>query len=123
MDLKLPVTIECELPFKAVFHPWNQGRTANYFTAAKIIPMTANEPVTLGYEGEDQAEVAAGDTVEYLIYGAEGMFTVRYKGKLYTADQSLLEKMTYDEEMMEIPQDEWLNVTCVGRRERVDFFT
>lgn len=113
MDKDRPVTIECELPYKAVYHPWNQARPAKYRTAAKIIPMTANEAVTLGEAG-DQAQVAAGELVEYLIYGSEGSFLVRYNGKEYVADQSLLEKMTYDEERMETPQEEWLNVTCVG---------
>jgi len=114
MDLDQPVTIECELPYKAVFHPWNQARAARYYTAAKIVPLTAKEDLTLGFEGEEQVEVAAGDLIEYLVYGAEGSFLVRYKGKEYTADQSLLEKVSYDEQKMEAPQDEWLNVTCVG---------
>jgi hypothetical protein len=114
MDLDQPVTIKCELPYKAVFHPWNQARPAAYWTAATIVPMTAKEDVILNEGETDQVTVQKGELVEYLVYGSEGWFTVRYNGKEYGADQSLLEKMSYDQSKMEIPQDEWLNVTCVG---------
>lgn len=113
-DTDLPVTIQCAVPFRANYHPWNSARKAKFFTAAKIIPMTANVEVKLGSEGEEQATVAPGELVEYLIYGAEGTFLVRYKGKEYWSDQDLLEKMTYDVQKMEVPQDEWLNITCTG---------
>ncbi len=114
MDPDLPVSIQCAVPFRANYHPWNSARPAKYITAAQIIPMVANEDVKIGDKSEGQVTVAKGELVEYLIYGSEGWFKVRYKGKEYMADQSLLEKMTYDLEKMEKPQDEWLNITCTG---------
>ncbi len=112
MDRDLPVSIQCGLPKFAVYHQWNGARQADYRTASKIVPMVANEEFEIGFT--ETATVHAGDTVEYLIYGAEGMFFVRYNGVEYEADQEMLTKVTYDEKALEVPQEEWLNVTCLG---------
>jgi hypothetical protein len=111
MDLDLARSVSCELPFKANYHPWNSKRKAEYRTASKIVAMVAKEDVTIGYEA-DQITVKAGETIEYLVYGAEGMFTVRYNGKDYEADQSLFEKVSYDQALLDLPQDEWLKIAC-----------
>jgi hypothetical protein len=110
-DLDAPADIQCALPKKAVFHPWNGARQAEYRTYSKIVPMVANEDLQIGFT--EVAQVRAGETIEYLVYGAEGMFFVRYNGVEYEADQELLTKVTYDEKAMETPQDEWMNVTCL----------
>lgn len=110
-DLDLPADIQCALPKKAVYHQWNAARQADFRTYSKIIPMTANEDLEIGYT--ETAQVRAGELIEYLIYGAEGMFFVRFNGVEYEADQELLTKVTYDEKAMEIPQDEWIGVTCL----------
>ena len=110
-DLDLPLDIQCSLPKKAVYHQWNAARQADFRTYSKIIPMTANVDLEIGYT--ETAQVRAGDLIEYLIYGADGMFFVRYNGVEYEADQELLTKVTYDEKAMETPQDEWIGVTCL----------
>ena len=113
MDEALPANISCAVPFRAVYHQWNQARPASFMTASKIIPMTATEDLKIGDTGE--VTVAAGETFEYLIYGAEGYFTVRYKGQEYVGNQDIFEKVSYDKDLMENnPQQEWLNITCVG---------
>ena len=77
--------VKCQLPYKAVFNPWNTKRNVkskvHYLTASKIVVMKALKDFTLG-EAPQNAAVKAGDDVEYLIYGAEGSFTVRYNGEI-----------------------------------------
>lgn len=112
MDRDLPLSILCGVSFKAVYHPWNTARPAKYFTAAKIVPMIAKDDFK--YETGEGAilSIRKGDVIEHLIYYAEGQFAIRFKGQEYTADHGLLEKVTYDEALMETPQDEWLKIDC-----------
>ena len=114
MDPALNITLQCGLPFRANYSPWNAARPARYFSASKIVPMIAKVDLTLTDENEKEVAVKKGELIEYLIYGAEGWFTVRYKGKEFGADQSLLEKVSYDESLMSKGADEWLQVTCTG---------
>lgn len=112
MDPSLPISISCAVPFKAVYHPWNRARSAKYLTLTKIVPMVANEDLVLGLEGEEQAQVSAGEVIEFLNAGSEGIFLVRFKGVEYNATVELLDKVTYKD--ADIQRDEWLNLTCGG---------
>ena len=38
-------------------------------------------------------QIAKGQVIEYLIYGAEGFFTIRIDGREYTASQELFESV------------------------------
>lgn len=112
MDRDIPASISCQLPFKAVFHPWNEARDVRYVTAAKILSMQAKEDFE--YETQDGViKAKKGDLLEYLIYYSEGMFALRYKGKVYTADEGILEKTNFDYSMV-VGQEEWFQVECVG---------
>lgn len=110
MDLELAQEVSCELPYRAVYHPWNARRKAVYHTASKIIPLTATKNFSLGEEG--QVEVQAGEVVEYLIYQAEGMFLVRYKNELFTADQGMFDAVAGDTSAAK--EDQWLQLRCVN---------
>jgi hypothetical protein len=116
MDKDLVASVICKLPYKAVFNPWNDVRTAqsqaSYMTASKIVVLTALKDFRLD-DGVNAVDVSKGDQIEYLIYGAEGSFLVRYMGVEYWADQSLWNdgKVT---ELSEdsTQQDEWLRLNC-----------
>lgn len=112
MDLDKPANIQCAVPFKAVFHPWNEARKANYMTASRIVNMTAKIDFELEGNNEEKVKVHKGDTVEYLIYGAEGGFTVRYQGVEYYGDQELFEKIEESQDSLDFHQDEWVHLTC-----------
>ena len=117
MDLDLPKNVMCPLTKKAVWHPWNQARPATYKTASKIVTLRAKESFT--YKDEESGKrlrIKRGDRIEYLIYGSEGFFWFRYKGKKYMGSQDLLAKMrSYNEN--DFRQDEWVNLPCAdGQR-------
>jgi hypothetical protein len=110
MDLDAAADIKCELPYLAVFHPWNAKRKASYVTMSKIVILTVKNDFT--FQDEDtKIDLKKGDTIEYLVYGAEGWFTVRINGKEYGADQSLFDQVEPVDEGA-YRQDEWLNITC-----------
>ncbi len=113
MDTDLKPTISCKLPYRAVFNPWNTARSkasnAHYWTASKIVTMTAKQDFTFVDEAV-KLPIKKGDTLEYLIYYGEGSFAVRIRGKTYRGDQDLLEKM---ESVPDSPNHEWLRLTCV----------
>ncbi|KYG66068.1 hypothetical protein AZI86_03100 [Bdellovibrio bacteriovorus] len=112
MDRDIPASISCQLPFKAVFHPWNEARVVQYRTASKIIPLHAKED--FDYDTDNGIIFAKkGDLLEYLIYYSEGMFALRFKGVEYVVAQDILEKTDYDPSMY-VPQEEWFKTTCVN---------
>lgn len=104
---------QCELPFLAVYHPWNSGRKALYRTASRIVKLTAKEEFTLGDEEQGQAKVKKGDTIEALIYLSEGGVRVRFNGKIYDAGQEVFQN---SEEVSNdaFQQDEWVQLRCVN---------
>lgn len=114
MDRKARATIRCGLPFRANIHPWNAKHPGRYVSVTKIVPMVAKEDVKIGYPEDGEATVRKGETIEYLVYGSEGFFTVRYQGKEYGASQELLEKVSYDKTLMDTPVDQWVELTCQG---------
>jgi hypothetical protein len=110
MDLEAPANIQCGLPYLAVFHPWNAKRKASYVTMSKIVILTVKQDFVFEDEGT-KINLKKGDTIEYLVYGAEGWFTVRINGKIYGADQSLFDQVEPVDQSA-FRQDEWLNVRC-----------
>lgn len=104
---------QCAVPFKANYHQWNQARVAEFVSMNKIVPMTAKRDAYIEEDSGKKVKVRKGEQVEYLVYGSEGWFTVRYKGKEYTADRDFLKRMIYDKSLMEIPADEWVKIDCV----------
>ena len=117
MDKDLKPTVSCRLPYRAVFSPWNTARNkasnAHYWTASKIVRMTAKQAFTFEDQNDDAVKVPLkkGEAIEYLMYYAEGIFAVRVRGKKYTVDQSLLEKVDSPPDPAN-PQEEWLSLTC-----------
>lgn len=116
MDKEAPPSIACTLPYKAVFHPWNEERTrlskARYVTASRIVPLVARADFVFQPDEEsDPVPIKKGDTIEYLVYGAEGYFTIRIGEREYTASQELLDSMepVADDAFL---QEEWLQLRC-----------
>jgi hypothetical protein len=115
MDKDLKASIKCDLPYKAVFHVWNTNRAqksrAHFHSVQMIVKLIANHDF-LFEDSASEATVAIkkGDEIEYLIPYAEGLFAVRIRGKRYTADQGLWERVTPRDAL---PQpDEWLDLKC-----------
>lgn len=114
MDLDAPREIRCRLPYRAVYHPWNAARKAQYRTASRIILLTASADFELGDGIEERVTVKMGETLEYLMYGAEGIFSVRYQGKIYSADQGIFSSVEgFDESLLR--EDAWVRVSCLNR--------
>ncbi|MDR3470984.1 MAG: hypothetical protein P4M09_04755 [Devosia sp.] len=121
MDKALPRSISCELPYRAVFNPWNARRNeashVEFFSASKIIPLSALKSFRLDDGAGNAVSVVKGQVVEYLGYLSEGWFAVRINGKTfnYAADQSLFDdgKLTPlpDEA---VPDDLWLTLKCAN---------
>ena len=121
MDKDAEPTIRCDLPYRAVFHEWNGSRVkannVRFFTAAKIEKLVAKEDFSFAVDDIDAKPLAIkkGQIIEYLIYGAEGYFTVRIDGKEYGADMSLFDHV--DGKAEESVYDEWIRLTCTnGKR-------
>ncbi len=118
MDLDEVPSVNCELPIKAVFHPWNTARNelsnAEYHTASKIVPLRVKEEFDIPADGEKPAlHMTPGMVIEYLIYHSEGSFAIRVNGVEYEGDLDMLEHL---EEGLEgrTQQDQWLKLTCVN---------
>lgn len=110
MDLDSPRSIQCSVPYLAVYHPWNGKRKARFVTMSKIVTLTVKQDFIFEDEGT-RIPLKQGDTIEYLVYNAEGWFTVRIKGKEYSADQALFDNLEQVDRSA-FRQDEWLNITC-----------
>ena len=120
MDLDVKPSINCALPYKAVFNPWNTERytlsEAKYQTASKIVNLTAkstfSSTMTDGNGSDVKVQFKKGQVFEYLIYGSEGSFLIRVKGKEYWAGQDLFKKLKPMPKTAE--QQEWLRLKCEG---------
>ena len=114
MDRNLKRTVKCALPYKAVFHPWNDKRNrlnqVRYFSATKIIPMTAKEDFS--YVSDTKAiDIKKGDTVEYLNNFSEGSFAARYKGVEFGASQDLFDHLE-NVDFASFQEEDWLRLRC-----------
>jgi hypothetical protein len=119
MDKGLPRTVFCELPYRAVFNPWNAARNAashvEFFAASKIIALKALEPFRLDDGSGKALSVKKGQLVEYLGYLSEGWFAVRINGRTlnYAADQSLFDDGKLTPLPDDVPADDlWLTLKC-----------
>jgi hypothetical protein len=111
VDRDLPRSLSCAVPQKAVFHPWNGKRKARFVTMQKVAPMTAKEDLTIGVD--NTADVKKGEIIDFVVPGAEGSFTARYKGQLYEGDQSVFDSVTVDEALLDT-RDLWIGIACAG---------
>ena len=109
-DLELPSQETCGLPQKAVIHPWNGARPADFVTYSKIVPMKVKNAFTFE-DGDRKVDLKKGDLIEYLVYGGEGYFLVRINGVEYGADQSLFENVE-EPSQESFRQDEWVRLNC-----------
>lgn len=116
MDKDLPASLSCPLPYKAMFSPWNEERTrlseARFVTASKIVPLTALAAFEFQPDdGSAPVPIQQGETIEHLIYGAEGAFLARIRGREYTAYPDLFDRVdpVPDDAFV---QDEWLQLRC-----------
>ena len=118
MDKKAPRSIECELPYLAVIHPWNHKRIKKnrieFISATKTAPLIAKRDfIFRGYTGDREVKfrVKKGTTLTYLQYLGEGNFEIKLDGRKYTADQDLFEHVD-DSDLDGSAVDEWVLMTC-----------
>lgn len=115
MDKDSPANVECQLPRLAVFSPWNNKRNelsqVDYKTASKIVKLTAKHDFVFESSDEKSIKILKGDVIEYLMYGAEGIFSVRINGKEYDADESLFENVE-EVSRSQFSEDQWLKLKC-----------
>jgi hypothetical protein len=118
MDKDLPRNVACEMPYRAVIHPWNKARirksNVKFQSATRIVKLVAKEDFALetSADGQDaNVPIKKDDVIEYLHNMAEGAFEVRVNGKLYTAEQSLFEHVG-DVAKEQFAEDDWAALTC-----------
>ncbi len=118
MDKDLAKDVTCELPYLAVFSPWNNPRNeknkARYYTASKIVKLIAKQDFDFPTDDDKVLKIKKGQVIEYLIYGGEGYFTVRINGKEMGADQSLFEQVEPTKES-DFVQEEWIHLECANK--------
>ena len=109
--------INCGLPNKAVFSPWNATRreSDDLEFVAMVFPTTftlqedASIEALVG-DGAEQLELKAGDQLIYKSYLAEGFFIAEKDGIQYELNEGDLPQST---EFEQGPEDqEWVHVTC-----------
>ena len=116
-------TIPCDLSKNATYHPWNQKRTEErelkFVTFTKVRRYDINRAyrAEVSREGDSTAitiDFKDGDRWEYLTYGSEGFFLMRFNGEHYVAGQDLFEVSTDLDKDAEGANsvDEWLQLTC-----------
>lgn len=132
MDKDSAPSIPCTLPYRAVLHPWNheanKARKIEYWTASKIKILKANRRFDYDFESLDQRSrkpvklsIKKGEVIEYLIYGAEGSFTVRIRNSLYAAQQDLLTYVSDKADQVSehtdtaVQFDEWIKLPCADQ--------
>jgi hypothetical protein len=118
MDKDLPRNVACELPYRAVIHPWNKARikksNVKFQSATKILKLVVKEDFALqtSVDGKETTiPIRKDDVLEYLHGISEGAFEVRLNGKLYTAEQDLFEHVE-DVGQEHFPEDDWAVLTC-----------
>lgn len=112
-------SVLCRLAPGATYHPWNLERVdadgLEFFAASEIEPMIVVEPGLYEFaDGEPPLELALGDRIDYLHYGAEGFFMVRVGGKPRMADQSLLDRVVFVNGEGDGEVHEWMRVLCLA---------
>ena len=121
LDPDLPRNVACEMPYRAVVHPWNRERIKQskikFYSFTRIVKLTAKDDYFLiaSTNGiDEQVPIAKGTVLDYIHYVAEGEFEVRLDGRHYTVGQDLFEHLE------EIPKDQfvehdWVVLTCANK--------
>ena len=121
LSKELKPTVNCDLPYRAVFQPWNARRAqishVSFYTLSKIQTLVAKEDFDFvaDYQTGKKLAIQKGQAIEFLMYDQEGFFLVRINGEEYSADTSLFTHIEgYTGETFSIAQDsdEWLRLTC-----------
>jgi hypothetical protein len=120
LDPKVEATIDCALPAKATYQPWNNARVIAdglqfvSFSEIDEMELTKDYETTL-YQNMDATAVPikfkAGDKWRYLAYFGEGAFLMEYEGVEYDGDQDLIEASKSIREG-DKGYDEWLRINC-----------
>lgn len=117
LDKNAPRTTNCELPYLAVIHPWNDTRRKKdkieFWSATKIVPLTAKENFEFSPDPKTRIAIKKGNVIEYVRNSAEGLFQVRIGGKVYDAEQELFEHMEDVAQESFTDEDEWVVLNCV----------
>lgn len=121
LDKNAPRSVNCELPYLAVIHPWNEARRkkdkVEFWSATKIVPLTAKENFEFSPDPKIKIPIKKGNVIEYVRNSAEGMFQVRIAGKVYDAEQDLFDYMESVPQENFTEEEEWVLLTCVqGQR-------
>lgn len=115
MSKEMPTTFNCPLPYKAVFHPWNDRRNqlsdVHYWTASKIVNMTVKDAFTFNNDEGVKIDMKPGEIIKYLIYGSEGSFLISIRGLEYVAYQELFNHVVSVPDKAFV-EDRWLQLNC-----------
>ncbi|MEO6014304.1 MAG: hypothetical protein ABIQ30_12085 [Devosia sp.] len=117
---KAQKTIDCPLPAKATYQPWNMERVnaqgLEFVSFTKIDAMKVDKAyeATLYYEidgTEKKVKFKPGDKWNYFAYYGEGAFLMEYDGAQYTGDQGL-EEVSTSTTPDDSGYEEWLRINC-----------
>lgn len=97
MKLTAAKTARCPVPKYATFSPWNTDRNKaddlRYRTVSKVSPVTITDDVKVPAQRQSSdtdvtLNLKKGDTLDFLVYHAEGFALYRYQGKQYVISES-----------------------------------
>lgn len=123
LSLKAERSVDCLLPAKATYQPWNNARVLAdglaFVSFTKIDEMTVNKDISVTLytdpEGiETPIKFKKGEKWRDLAYLGEGQFRMDYKGVVYQGDQDLLEASSSGLADEDRGYDEWLRVNCAN---------
>ncbi|MBI4921697.1 MAG: hypothetical protein HY834_08100 [Devosia nanyangense] len=116
-------SIDCPLPAKATYHPWNSARVFSdgltFASFTEIDEMEVTKPFEASLYGQlDATEVTIkfepGMIWKYLAYYGEGAFLLEYDGVRYDGDQGLIDAST-STHPGDKGYDEWLRIDCASQ--------
>jgi len=118
MDKDAPQNVRCELPYRAVIHPWNNERIKKsqieFLSATKIVPLIAKQDFVFeGFLAKDSIKIPIkkGDIIKYIRNDSEGSFEVQITGKEYTGDQNLFDHVQ-DVAANQFKEEDWMRLNC-----------
>jgi hypothetical protein len=123
LSLKAERSIDCVLPAKATYQPWNNKRVLDdglaFVSFSKIDKMKIKKDIAVTLYTEPEGtetplKLKKGANWRYLVYLAEGQFRMEYDGVVYQGDQDLLDASTSTLPEAERGYDEWLRVNCAN---------
>jgi hypothetical protein len=122
-DVDVARGVRCDLSQGATYHPRNESRVAKqklqFVTFNKIEHYVVDQVYRWkAHRHSDNADTLVdfrpGDRWEYLAYGAEGYFIMRFDGELYSGFQGPEEVSTASNPMADFAArvDEWMYLKC-----------